>query len=42
MGDVVDFGVPQIDDPSVIGWLADRFAGVAAHNDCDKLAIASS
>jgi hypothetical protein len=42
MGDVVDFGAPQIDDASVIGWLADRFAGVSAHNDCDGIVIPPS
>jgi Secretory lipase len=42
MGDVIDFGAPQIDDASVIGWLADRFAGNPAHNDCDGLPLVHS
>jgi hypothetical protein len=43
MGDVIQFGEPPNDDPSaIIGWINDRFAGVAAHNDCDQLPIAHS
>src|SRR5262249_26221733 len=43
MGDVIEFGAQDAADPvSVIAWLADRFAGVPAHNDCDNLPISHS
>jgi hypothetical protein len=42
MGDVIALGAPRDDDPTqILGWIADRFNGVPAPNDCPEPATPS-